>query len=531
MVTDSYVEIFTTILGWHFYNVLWDILASTGLVLLPFVGIVIDNWREAFVGDDRGSSAAYGIRAMAMEIFVAMFVLVLAVIPSAGTPIMRSALSYTPRATTVDPTPTTVTGANTGSTYDSTIAMGPSQVNVPVWWYAVLRVSSGINRAVITGLGMNVDGLREIAEQSRLASADDSQLRSMVRRFYAECFTPARSVFQKSEATPAIQNALATYGADDTEWAGSRAFQADGRLYPAMHAASAVTGFALDPVNDADQVGGATPPQWGRPSCLQWWTDGANGVRAKLVAAANSTSKLGPVLEKLVTGVPADRRDDLIAQTMLDRISFSVPSDPALQREDWVRGGMQNAISTVGGGGMYAFTFISMSVVRPSLPYVQALALMGVFMFLAPAMVISRFSLATIMQGALLVFSIKFWSVMWYVVDVLDDKLIRTLYPEAESLTSMLTSFFTRSDFNKALLLNLVIMGMYLMLPAIWTAVMAIAGVRMGSAIANIKSMGIGNAAKAGGMMENMAANGAKRFGGNLKHRTFNAVASAFKRK
>ena len=51
MSVDSYLELFTTLFGWTFYGVLWDVLVATGIVYLPFLGILIDNWREPAEGD------------------------------------------------------------------------------------------------------------------------------------------------------------------------------------------------------------------------------------------------------------------------------------------------------------------------------------------------------------------------------------------------------------------------------------------------------------------------------------------------
>ena len=55
MGVNSYAEIFTTVIGWHLYNVVWDVLASTGIVYLPFLGILLEHWRTAFVdGEEMG---------------------------------------------------------------------------------------------------------------------------------------------------------------------------------------------------------------------------------------------------------------------------------------------------------------------------------------------------------------------------------------------------------------------------------------------------------------------------------------------
>ena len=54
MSVDSYLELFTSLFGWTFYGILWDVLVSTGIVYLPFLGILIDNWREPAQGGEVG---------------------------------------------------------------------------------------------------------------------------------------------------------------------------------------------------------------------------------------------------------------------------------------------------------------------------------------------------------------------------------------------------------------------------------------------------------------------------------------------
>ena len=59
MSVDSYLELFTTLFGWAFYGVLWDVLVSTGIVYLPFLGILIDNWREPAEGGEANPRTAH----------------------------------------------------------------------------------------------------------------------------------------------------------------------------------------------------------------------------------------------------------------------------------------------------------------------------------------------------------------------------------------------------------------------------------------------------------------------------------------
>ena len=63
--------------------------------------------------------------------------------------------------------------ARTQSTYGSTGFTGsPAAVNIPVWWYAVLSMTSGFNHAVVEGLQV----LRicvPYEQQARLATIAD----------------------------------------------------------------------------------------------------------------------------------------------------------------------------------------------------------------------------------------------------------------------------------------------------------------------------------------------------------------------
>ena len=47
MQLDSYLEIFTTMYGWAFANIFGEIITGTGLVVVPFMLIVFNAWREA----------------------------------------------------------------------------------------------------------------------------------------------------------------------------------------------------------------------------------------------------------------------------------------------------------------------------------------------------------------------------------------------------------------------------------------------------------------------------------------------------
>lgn len=153
MSVDSYLELFTSLFGWAFYGILWDVLVSTGIVYLPFLGILIDNWLEPAQGGEVGHASGLSLRRMEIELFIALLVVVLAGQPAALTPLNAATLSYSPPPNLLNPTPATATVAAPQSTYGTTGFTGSAAtVNVPVWWYGVIAISSGLNHAIVEGL-------------------------------------------------------------------------------------------------------------------------------------------------------------------------------------------------------------------------------------------------------------------------------------------------------------------------------------------------------------------------------------------
>lgn len=145
MSVDSYLELFTTLFGWTFYGILWDVLVNIGIVYLPFVGLLIDNWREPAQGGQVGHAAGLSLRRVEIDLFMALLVVVLAGQPAALTPLNAGILSYTPPPTLMQPTPTTASVVSPQSSYGATGFVGAAAtVNVPVWWYAVMAISAGL---------------------------------------------------------------------------------------------------------------------------------------------------------------------------------------------------------------------------------------------------------------------------------------------------------------------------------------------------------------------------------------------------
>ncbi|MBK79530.1 MAG: conjugal transfer protein TraG [Gammaproteobacteria bacterium] len=489
MSVDSYLELFTTLFGWAFYGVLWDVLVGTGIVYLPFLGILIDHWRDPAQGGEFGTATGLSVRRMEIELFIALLVVVLAGQPAVLTPLNAGTLSYEPPPTLSDPTPATATVLDPQSTYGNTGFTGsPATINVPVWWYAVFAVSSGFSHAVVEGLPGASD-LRTYEQQARLATIADPRLRREVSDFFSECYVPARSRYQAERpATPDVAAILATYGADDPDWIGSHVYRETPGFYDTLRPTRQIPGWPYDPTRDTE-YDPVSPPSWGRPTCEEWWEDGDIGLREKLINEADATSAgFSGLVVAVAPTLAGAQQQDAVARTVLNNVPASWSSNDLLLGNTANRG-IAGAVERTAKGGLAvggtliasALFSVTITAVLAGLPMVQALLLLGIYALLPLVVVLSRYSVSMMVVGAMAIFTVKFWSVLWYLAMWVDQNLIAAMYPD---VNVFLQIFANPGEHDaKRLLLNMITTSLYLGLPLLWSGMMAWGGVKIGRSI------------------------------------------------
>ncbi len=489
MSVDSYLELFTTLFGWTFYGILWDVLLATGIVFLPFLGILIDNWREPAEGGEFGTVTGLSLRRMELELFIALLVVVLAGQPATLTPLKASALGYTPPPTLIEPTPPTATVATPESTYGVTGFTGSAgTVNVPIWWYAVLSMSAGFNHAVIEGLPTASD-LRTYEQQARLATVADPRLRQEVSDFFSQCFIPARSKYQAERpASAPINTLLTTYGRDDPDWMGSHVYRDTAGYYDTIRPVAQVSGWPYDAARDTE-YDTLAPPTSGKPYCKAWWEDSTIGLRKKLSNAADATSSgFSSLVVAVAPALASEQQSDAVAKTVLANSPPSWSNNDLVIHNAGTTGLLNSAENTLkgglaAGGALVASALFSvtMTAVLAGLPMVQALLLLGIYALLPMVVVLSRYSVAMMVTGAMAIFTVKFWTVLWYLALWVDQNLIRSMYPD---VNIFLQIFANPSEHDaKRMLLNMITTSLYLGLPLLWSGMMAWAGVKVGRSI------------------------------------------------
>ena len=79
-----------------------------------------------------------------------------------------------------------------------------------------------------------------------------------------------------------------------------------------------------------------------------------------------------------------------------------------------------------------------MTAVLQSLPMVQAIMLLGIYALLPLVVVLSRYSIAMMVVAGMAIFTIKFWTVLWYLAMWVDQNLILSMYPGRQRLPANL---------------------------------------------------------------------------------------------
>jgi hypothetical protein len=534
MELDSYLEIFTTMYGWAFANIIGEVLTGTGLVALPFGLIVFSVWRGAKESASGGAGAQELIDAVMTRILIALFVYITCFAVTPYTSLVSTNLRYTPQASLTNPTPTGGSlNLGTGSSYDTALqdardgTMSPTGglSYVPAWWFSVMAVSSGINNAVRSGLSSARSDIRMVEDMARTATIEDPQLLHQIQRFYSECFVPARSRFLQMDRSTISGNGAAViaetntdYGPTDVDWMGSQLFRTEPGFYGTMRSYDPVPGFPVDLNRDTDYTAGGAPgtpeatdlnPTWGRPTCLQWWLDGASGVRSRMISHASTWQTLLQGMQSAMNWSSADRATDALAMLAQSRANPQFMDASRIMGNDYdgitnlVRG-IGGAVSTFGVGKKLIDATIEFMPMVTALPMIQSMLLMGMYMFLPMIVMLSGYDLKIMLLGGLAIFTVKFWSVMWFIAQWVDARLIQAMYPGLngnivmQEFIAMGTNAGDGSLY-KRMILNLVLMSMFVGLPLLWSAMMGWVGMNMGSGIMDLMrqtKLGMADAAK-----------------------------------
>ena len=219
------------------------------------------------------------------------------------------------------------------------------------------------------------------------------------------------------------------------------------------------------------------------------WADSDTGLRQKLVAEADLTAGgLSGLIVVIAPFLAGEKQYDAVARVVLANAPPSWSNNDLAAYNTGTSGLISNVEQVIKGGlatgGVItasALFSVTMTAVLQGLPMVQAVLLLGMYALLPMLVVLSRYSISMMMTGAMAIFTVKFWSVLWYLALWVDQNLILSMYPDVNVFFQI---FANPGEHDaKRMLLNMITASLYLGLPLLWSGMMAWAGVRVGRTI------------------------------------------------
>jgi len=491
MNVSSYLELYLSVFGWILFDEIWRILTDSGLAYLPFVGMLLRNIVEPMYQQDLKEASQTSLRRIELDIFCMLTVVVLATQPILA--LNFGGLSYS-KACSGKPA---VNPGATGTTYDTTFtttSLGGTTARVPVWWYGVFALSAGFNDAVIASIPCSAD-IRLITYQMQNSRVKDPQLRNQVKLFYNDCYRYALARFFDTKIPYPT-----SLPSDDLYWLGSQFLQS--QYYDQQRASETIPGFPYDARRDLEYDPAIETPVYGKPTCLEWWTGAhANspnaGLRQALVNQIDTTllTELKTTVASL-TGKSQSAIEDIAIKTLISREQTHFNGLQNLQHYNDRGVDIVNSAAGTLGSLLESISFYpKMYMVKVAAPIIQATVLMLIVLALPFVMVFASYDIGTLMTMTVILFSVKFWTVLWAVAHWLDNHLLEALEPQTWYQFDIANNNGTSIAET---VINFMTGLLFIGLPVFWSGALSWAGVRMGRELSSLTGDNFNQAEKIG---------------------------------
>lgn len=478
MTVTGYLGLYTTLLGWQQYASLWNLAVSTGLIYLPFIGILLTHTLEPFTGIQVGEAGVLAVKRLLLHLLTAVLVMSFAAAPLMPLDPRVLHVEALCQTSDIERTP-----GHTKTTYDQAFPV-PTGVKVPLFWYGVMAVSNGITHAATTVLPCAPIDYRALHAQLETTQLHDPKLKQAVTQFYADCYLPAYSRYLTQ--TVAAKSSQ-PQDKEDTHWLGSPTFLEGQGFYDTQQARQSVPGFVFNPTRDIESSQLGHPPEYGNPTCKQWWDDPAHGLHAQLKKA------LPPTFWQKIGSIGGDQHalEEATIKTLLTQDAKNASLSEQMRGygslNENVSGHYVSRFMGAPLGVAYeSFSFYpKLHLLINALPVIQGSILFALYAFLALGIWFSSYRIRFCITGAVMIFSVTFCSFLWHVVQWFDTMLIQALYPTLGGIPGM--GLLNAMQLNpNQIFVDMIIGTLYIVLPILWLSVMSWAGFQAGHQIGGL---------------------------------------------
>ncbi len=476
MYVNSYLEMHTTLLGWLLYDVAWDVLSQTGMIIFPFMWILFRNWKDASANvTEMNQTTHTDAKKNLHEVMIGIAVLLIAVVPVY--PIQPTEIMYSPPESFAQPMPSTTSASSDPSTYKDSIgavARSGGTVTVPLWWRFLLGLSNGITHAVAESLPTPGD-LRAAKVMISSSNIENPELANEYQSFVSNCYVPAHNRFQNYAAEGRLEN-TDLIKPDDVDWPGSRyLLQMKG-------------GYAVCPGSESRQCGSTNRPTENNASgldsetttCGDWWLL----IEQKIYDADSANDTLWAQIQTHVAGLtstPDEIRQQRV-KSILNNFNATQISAEFQHGETGFAERAWGLVEDTAATGALAWESISregaLNVIKQAIPMLIAILLMFVYFMLPFAMVFTAYRLDAVISLSFVIFSLIFIHALQAVASWLDYYLMTSLFSDygVMSWLSGDSGHFLGTA-QKRLLINIILAGAYMLVPMVWMYTMMLAGV------------------------------------------------------
>lgn len=470
MSTDSYLEYVLLLLGWILNNGIWAIITSTGIFAIPIAFKLIGIWlkvREE--GDDEGNKGALAVPRMEHAIYMSFLVILFCGIPVM--PIDLNTISFdTTRAKECG-----VSLPDPGKTgYKSFInEMDGKTAKVPLWWMLVHKMSKGVTRAAVATIPCGTD-VRQVRFDIQHTQIKDPVLTDELQAFANDCY--ARSLYRLKSSNTKLDGSVA----DDVNWIGASTFLNNSGYYDTYTSSKPLRAWNYDASRDA---GYPDVGQGGYPTCKDWWENGSVGLKHRL------KEEISPIKSMLAKAFGPQGEETALRwlvsprNATLSGMGESYMTGPYDQAHG-VGGNLKRGLATIGTGMEQIKALPGIDAMKQALPIVQSSLLMVVTVVIPLLMLFSAYEPKTVMTVTFALFALIFVSFWWELATWLDNSLIKLMYDnQGDGASSVPFADFVSST-SDGWIMNIVIGGMYVAMPAVWIGTMGWTGVQIGNVIA-----------------------------------------------
>ncbi|MPN20089.1 hypothetical protein SDC9_167466 [bioreactor metagenome] len=248
----------------------------------------------------------------------------------------------------------------------------------------------------------------------------------------------------------------------------------------------------------------------GYPSCRQWWADGGQGLRSRLLAQIDPDllTRIGrwvgflsqrEVNDSVIRAVVSPRQQKMNQGAVYTDYGGQI--DKTLP--NIVTRGASDLGLTVGSLGF----FPAMDVVRQALPMVLTMLKMALVICIPLVLLIGTYDLKTVVTVSCVQFALFFVDFWFQLARWIDSTILDALYGWGFGADRPHANFDPLIGLNNAfgdMLLNFVMATMFIVLPTFWVMALGWAGVRAGNFLGGLIT-GTSDAKSAGGSGSRLA--------------------------